>query len=330
MTPVMRLLWLALLAGCRNSLPPMGSCPVATNGEMVTVDLVALPGGKAVFDDMRYSPELGKVIAAPHGTGVISLIDPDTLALQNLSAPPGVEAADASATTVYAADRANNRIIALDVATGDMVATGAVPGEPDYVRFSPTTDEVWVSVPATNRLEIYDAFSLVAIGSVTLAAPTEGLTFDGAFAYTNVNGRVTAVDALHRVVVGEWADGCGYSHGFPQVDDAYQLAFGGCFSNGGVGVVSMHGDLLAGFEAGGDESIVAYDQGRHHLYVRGDGAPTLDLLATCRDGQLGLLASAQLSADGHGASADGRGHVWVADATTGGVFRVTDPFLEMP
>jgi DNA-binding beta-propeller fold protein YncE len=322
---------LVVAAGCGNSLLPPGKCPVSTSGETVAVDLVALPGGgPADFDDMRYSPELGKVVAAPHGTGYISLIDPDTLALQNLTAPPGVESADASATTVYAADRANDRIVAIDIASGARVTAGSVPGTPDYVRFSPMTNEVWVSVPASSRIEIYDASTLVAIGSVTLPAPPEGLTFASGFAYTNANGRVTAVDPVRRLVSGEWETGCGYSHGFPQVDDAYQLAFGGCYANGGVGVVSIHGGERAGFEAGGGEAIVAYEPSRHHLYVRGDGAPTLDLLAVCEDGQLGVLSSVQVSNEGHGASADDRGHVWVADATTGGVFRVTDPFTEQP
>jgi DNA-binding beta-propeller fold protein YncE len=322
-----RILWLALLAACSNSLAPPGTCDVPTNGQAVTVDLAALPGGGAAFDDMRYSPVRMQVVAAPHGTGFISLIDPDTMALQNLVAPLGVESADASATTVFAADRATNRIVAIDIASGATIATGAVPGSPDYVRFSPTSDEVWVSIPARSRLEIYDASSLAAIGSVTLAAPPEGLTFDNGRAYSNANGRVTAVDVTRRLVVGEWETGCGYSHGFPQVDDEYGLAFGGCFSNGGVGVVSMQGELRAGFEAGGGEAIVAYDQKRHHLYVRGDGSGTLGLLATCSNGELGTLASVSISNEGHGASADDRGHVWVADATTGGVFRVTDPFM---
>ncbi len=325
-----RALW--LIAGCSNSLPPQGTCDVATTGQMVDVALVALPpgGGPASFDDLRYSPELGKVVAAPHGTGFISLIDPDAMTVQQLAAPLGVESADASATTVYAADRANARIIALDVATGATLATGAIAGDPDYVRFSPASNEVWVSIPATSRLEILDASSLAAIGSVTLAAPPEGLTFDGERAYSNANGRITAIDVARRLVIGEWRTGCGYSHGFPQVDDAYQLAFGGCFANGGVGVVTMQGEPRAGFEAGGGEAIVAYDPARHHLYVRGDGAPTLDVLATCSDGQLGVLASVTLSAEGHGASADDRGHVWVADATTGGVFRISDPFPGSP
>lgn len=318
---------LVLLAGCGNDLLPPGTCDVPTSGAAATVELVRLPGGgPATFDDMRYSPDLGKVVAAPHGTGVISLIDPDSMMLENLAAPTGVESADASATTVYAVDRPSDRILAIDIATGATVATARMAGTPDYVRFSPTTNEVWVSMPATNRLEILDAGSLAAIGSVTLPAPPEGLTFEGGRAYANAWGDVVAVDAARRVVVGQWTTGCGYSHGFPQVDDTYHLAFGGCLKDGGVGVVTMQGDQRAGFEAGGDEAVLAYDPVRHHLYVRSDGTGTLHILAACSNGELGELESVVISAYGHAASADDRGHVWMADATTGGVLRITDPF----
>jgi DNA-binding beta-propeller fold protein YncE len=316
------------VAACGNGLPPPGSCPVVTQNEQVAMQLVSLPGGVAAFDDLRFSPQLGKVIAAPEGTGAISLIDPVTLAVQNLTAPTGVASADASADTIFAIDRDSNSVIAIDVSANKVVAAGPVPGSPDYVRFSPMTNEVWVSIPATSRLEIYDAQTLVAIGSVTLAAPPEGLTFVGQLAYSNVNGRVTAIDVSRRLVVAEWTTGCGFSHGFPQVDDLRRLAFGGCYTDGGAAVVTMQGDLRAGIEVGGGEAILAYDPLRHHLYVRGDGAPKLDLLSVCSDGELGVLASVQLSPDGHGATADDRGNVWVADATTGGVFRITDPFDE--
>ena len=322
---MVRFLCLAALASCGNTLPSPGMCEVATDGKTVDVTPVAL-GSPASYDDLRYSPELKKVVAAPHGTGQISLVDPDSLAVQTLPAPRGVYSADASATMVYAADRGSDQILAIDIASGMTVAAQGMPGAPDYVRFSPTTNEVWVSLPGTNRLEILDAASLAATGSVTLPGPPEGLTFDGGFAYTNAGGRVLAVDVTRRLVTGEWNTGCGFSHGFPQVDPQYQLAFGGCFSNGGVGVVTMRGELRAGFEAGGGEAIVAYDPVRHHLYVRGDPGATLDLLATCRNGQLGVLAKIDIPNNGHGASADDRGHVWVADATTGGVLRVTDPF----
>jgi hypothetical protein len=325
-----RALWLALVAGCGNNLLPPGMCAVATTGETVGVATVTLPGGQAAFDDLRYSPELGKVVAAPMGTGWISLVDPDSLAVTSLPAPPGVASADASATTVYAADRRHDQIVAIDIASERTVATQGVPGTPDYVRLSPLTDEVWVTLPSTNRIEILDAASLALIGSVTLPAPPEGLTIDGGRAYANANGHVVAIDITRRLVVGEWPTGCGYSHGFPQVDAEDHLAFGGCFANGGVGVVTMQGELRAGFEAGGGEAVLAYDPARHHLYVRGDPGAALYILATCSDGQLGTLATVPIPNDGHATSADDRGHVWVADATTGGLLRVTDPFPASP
>jgi DNA-binding beta-propeller fold protein YncE len=319
-------LLLAVIAACGNHLPPPGMCDVATNGETATVTPVVLGGIRASYDDLRYSPELKKVVAAPTGTGQIYLIDPDSLAVQMVPAPRGVYSADASAATVYAADRGSDQIVAIDIASATTVAAQPMPGTPDYVRFSPMTNEVWVSLPGTNQLEILDATSLAAIGSITVPAPPEGLTLDGQRAYTNANGRVLAIDVARRIVIAEWEDGCGFSHGFPQVDDLYGLAFGGCFSNGGVGVVTMQGKLRAGFEAGGGEAIVAYDPLRHHLYVRGDPGDTLDILATCSTGDLGVLAKVSIPPQGHGASADDLGHVWVADATTGGVLRITDPF----
>jgi hypothetical protein len=313
-----------LAAACGNHLPPPGSCDVTTNGLSATTTPVAL-GSTSPYDDLRYSPELRKVVAAPLGTGAVYLIDPDSLAIQMVAVPGGVSSADASATVVFGADRVDDRIVAVDIATGAMTS-GDLPGTPDYVRFSPMTNELWVTLPGSDRIEILDASSLAPIGSVTVPAPPEGLTIDGDRAYINANGAVVAIDVARRLTVGEWSDGCGFSHGFPQVDPAYDLAFGGCFSNGGVGVVTMDGNLVAGFEAGGGEAIVAYDPVRHHLYVRGDPGDTLDVLATCSDGQLGLLQNVAIPNSGHGASADDRGNVWVADATTGGVIKIVDPF----
>jgi hypothetical protein len=324
-----RTLWMIVLAACGNDVLPPGTCDVGSHGQAVDVVPVSL-GGPAAFDDLRYSPELQRVVAAPMGTGAISLVDPDSLAVKMLPSPRGAGSADASATTVYAADRDQDAIVAIDVASQTTVATAHVPGTPDYVRFSPTTEEVWVTLPATNRLEILDAGSLAAIGSVTLPAPPEGLTLDGGRAYTNANGRVVAVDVARRLVIGQWPTGCGYSHGFPQVDPSYHLAFGGCFADGGVGVATMQGELRAGFEAGGGEAVLAYDPRRHHLYLRADPGDTLYILATCTDGALATLATVPIPRGGHATSADDRGHVWVADATTGGLLRVTDPFPVQP
>jgi len=164
--------------------------------------------------------------------------------------------------------------------------------------------------------------------SVTLPASPEGLTFDDAGrAYTHANGHVLAVDVSRRTVVGDWATGCGISHGFPQIDLAYGVAFGGCRAGGGIGVTTVTGELRAGYEAGGGAAVLAYDQARHHLYVHGDPSDTLSILAVCPNGELGELAKVPLpDPGGHAAVADRRGRVWLANPATGGLSRITDPF----
>lgn len=315
------------LVACGNDLPSSGMCEVATNGEMPSVDHVALAGHAAGYDDLRYSPQLGKVLAVPSGTARVYLIDPDSMAVSMAAVPGGSESVDASATTVYVLDRGGDQIVTIDAATMTTTHTQGTSGNPDYVRFSPASSEVWVTLPGRDSIQILDGATLAPVGTIDLSGSPEGLTFDSTgHAYTQSGGRIIQIDVASRRVSGEWDTGCGSSHGFPQVDEAYGLVIGGCASNGGIGVTTTRGKKLAGFEAGGDAAILAHDGTKHHLFVRGDPGTTLEILAVCSDGGTSVLGSVELSMNGHGATVDDRGHAWVADANTGAVFRITDPF----
>jgi len=318
---------LAVLAGCGNSLPPPGQCaaPAATgDATVVAVQLVHATVG---FDDLRYAPDLGMVIAAPEGFGQVFLIDPDSLAVTAITAPRGIASADAKAGLIYAADRANDQIVIVDVAT-QAVTTFALDAGVDYVRTSPTTDEVWVTMPGAGQVEVLAiaGTSLTKVGSISVGDP-EGLVFDGqGRAYTQSSGNLVAIDVAARSVVGDWSTGCGGSHGFPQTDPAFGLAVAGCADNGGAEVFTADGQSRGGIEAGGGRAILAYNPTLHHLYLRGDGASTLDVIGVCSDGGMSTLAQVTIPAFGHGATADDRGHAWVCDPASGGVVRVTDPF----
>jgi hypothetical protein len=317
---------LVMLAGCGNDLPSTGTCAVAPTNGVPDVMPVPLIGGPAGFDDLRFSPELGKVVAAPEGTGRIFLVDPDSLATVELSSPDG-SSADANATTVFATDNVANRIVAIDIATNQIVATRDIEGNIDYVRYAPSTDEVWVTVPQLDRIAVLDAATLALVDQVALPVAPEGLTMDtSGHAWTQGSSKVIGVDVANRTVIAEGSDGCGFSHGFPQVDEGYGLVIGGCHAGGGIAVLTTAGKLLHGFEAGGGAALLAHDPIRHHLFVRGDPGGTLAILGVCRDGGLAVLASVPISERGHGATVDDRGHAWIADATTGGILRVTDPF----
>ncbi|HUS27105.1 MAG TPA: hypothetical protein VMZ53_01300 [Kofleriaceae bacterium] len=317
-----------LLAACGNDLAPPGTCQVPTGAETPVVDHVQLAGRAASYDDLRYSPELGKVLAVPLGTARIYMIDPDSLAVTTHGAPGGSESVDASATTIFIIDRSNRRVVAIDAESGAMLGAQDTSGYPDYVRFVEKTSELWVTVPGRKRIQIMSAATLAPLANVDVPGAPEGLTISstGDTAFTQAGGRIIELDVSTRSVTGVWETGCGSSHGFPQIDEAFGLAIGGCSSNGGIGVTRMGGDKLAGFEAGGDSAILAYDSARHHLFVRGDPGATLDILGVCSDGGTSVLGSVELSMNGHGATVDDRGHVWVADADNGAVYRITDPF----
>jgi DNA-binding beta-propeller fold protein YncE len=216
-------------------------------------------------------------------------------------------------------------VVALDAVTHEELGTYGVEGGPDYVRVSPTTGEVWVTVPGRDRIDIIDARATMRVGSVALSGPPEGLTFDGdGHAYTNTGTRVATIDVARRVVVAEGDTGCGWAHGFPQADEEYGLVIGGCRDNGGAGVVSSGGDAVAGVEAGGGPAVLAYDPERHRLYLRGDPSDTLDVIALCRDGGMSVLASVPIPNAGHASTVDDVGNVWVIDAVHGGLVRITE------
>jgi hypothetical protein len=325
-----RCLLLVAIAGCGNDLPSSGACAIPSASGEPTVVQVPLVGRPAGFDDLRYAPALGKVVAAPEGAGRIYLVDPDTLEVTQIGATGGTASADADATTVYAIDRANDRVVAFDIATGSPISSANLDGNPDYMRLAPDGKEIWITVPGLDRIDIVSITgtppTLARSGTIRTPGAPEGLTFSNGRAYTQSGGRAIAIDFASKTVVGDWDTGCGSSHGFPQVDDGYGLVVGGCDSSGGAAVLSREGDLRTGIEVGGDATVLAYDHARHHLYLRGDPGGNLKMIGVCRDGGMTVMAEVAISSSGHASTSDERGNVWVGDATTGGLQKINDPF----
>jgi hypothetical protein len=319
-----------VLAGCSNQLKGSGQCPIpAATGEPVVTN-VPLFGQRAYFDDLHYAPALGKVLAAPEGVARMYLVDPDTLATTTIGTSGGTASADADAHTIFTVDRSNNRVDAYDAATGDKVASLPLDANPDYLRVVPGIGELWVTLPGADRIDVIAVTgsppTLARVDSISIPGAPEGLTFGDGRGYTQAGGRVIAIDIARKLVVDESDTGCDASHGFAQVDDTYGLVFAGCKSSGGAAVLSRDGNELTGFEAGGGDAVLAYDSTRHHFYLRGDPGTTLAMVAVCRDGGMSAMAEVPIPNEGHASTIDGRGNVWIADATTGGLVRISDPF----
>jgi DNA-binding beta-propeller fold protein YncE len=270
------------------------------------------------------------VLAAPEGTGQVFVIDPATLETTDFGTGGATASADADARTIFVADRGSNRIVAFDAATTARVASIDLDANPDYVRVAPGRGELWVTVPGQDRTDVIavagDPVSLARVDSIPVPGAAEGLSFGEGRAYTQAGGRAIAIDVERRVVVGDWDTGCGGSHGFAQVDDGYGLIVAGCRGGGGAAVLTRQGEQRSGYETGGDAAVLAYDAARHHLYLRGDPGSTLAMLAVCPDGGMSVMAEVPIPNEGHASTVDAQGNAWVADATTGSVFRISDPF----
>jgi hypothetical protein len=229
------------------------------------------------------------------------------------------------------ADRDADAILVVDPTSGTILSTFALDSNPDYVRYSRATNEIWISEPGDDRIEILslaDDGLLSHAAFIATSGGPEGLVFDVSRrrAYGHASGNIAVIDVDQRKQIDSWPTGCGGSHGIPTVDEARGLVFAGCSNRGGgVMLDADDGREIAGYEVGEGTAILGYSPALGHFYLRGDPGRNVAVLAVCESG-MSLLGTALVSNEGHGMVADDRGNAWVCDRETGGVFRVRDPY----
>jgi hypothetical protein len=190
---------------------------------------IALPGGSAGigFDDLRLAPASGKVLVPAGRTGALVLVDPATRGvtpITGFSAKPefsgghddGVTSADEGQGWIFATDRTSGMLAVVDPRSRKIVSSVKLGGPPDYVRFVPTTGELWVTQPGGEKIEIFRLSSgspPVAAHEAFLSVPggPESLVVDGkrGRSYTHVwKGKTIAIDVKARAVTATWDNGC--------------------------------------------------------------------------------------------------------------------------
>lgn len=311
-------------------------------------DAVNLPdGAKGIgLDDLRYSSRLGRIVVPAGRTGAIDLVDPDTLDVTrfdgftfdprfNGSDQQGVESADEGQGLLFGNDREVFQLGVIDPARGMVASVQLEQTEPDYVRYVETTHEVWITNPGRSRIEV---LSVPQSGTpapahaafIDVPGGVEGLTIDATRrqAYTHgSSGKVSVIDLDRRVVKATWSTGCGSSHGIPALDEERGWLFTGCSTAKVVLLdVDYGGVKLGSYDLGPGPALLAYSKELHHFYLRGDGEPTVAILAVSPAGALSLLGTVQATAKGHCITADDRSQFWVCDWLGGRLLRFQDGF----
>lgn len=306
---------------------------------------VGLPGaGPGIgFDDLRYSATLHRVLVPAGRTGTLDLIDPDTLAVTSIAGfgavgsysgghDDGPTSVDEGNGLLYVTDRTTGKVDVVDPGAARIIASASLVAGPDYVRYVKATNELWVTEPDADQIEV------LALAADPTAAPAhaavvavdngpESMVIDNkrGRAYTHRwRATTVAVDLATRAIVAEWQNGCAASRGIA-LDEERGFLFAVC-SEGTTSVldVANGGKVLSTFSRGSGFDVIGYAPRSGHLYLAGSDCGCLVTLGVSAQGTLGFLEQAKASGRTHCAVADDLGHAWWCDQDQGSIWRTTD------
>jgi DNA-binding beta-propeller fold protein YncE len=305
---------------------------------------VAVPGGAGGigFDDLGFSSSLNKVLVPAGRTGTLALIDPQTKQVATIGGfassqsfagghGEGITSVDEGKGALFVTDRTSKRLSVVDPASKSVVASAALASGPDYVRYVAETNEVWVTQPRAQGIEI---FSLPATGTpqpahagfISVPGGPESLVIDHKRrrAYANLwKDTTVAIDLAGRKLVARWPNGCKGSRGLA-LDDDRGFLFVGC-DEGKLQVLSLDtGKVLGSASSGDGVDIIAYNPKLAHAYLPGADSATMAVIGVSAAGAPSVLKTVKTAHGAHCAAADDRGGVYVCDPAAGAIIAITD------
>jgi DNA-binding beta-propeller fold protein YncE len=306
-----------------------------------------LPGGEGGigFDDLRFSAELNRILVPAGRTGRLDLVDPSSRSVevvegfsrsasQDRGHGEGTTSADAGAGFVFAIDRTNRTLVAVDPRARIIVTRTKLEGAPDYVRWVEPTHEVWVTEPAREAIETFRfqggaTPTLTRTGKIPVPAGPESLVVDAAHgrAYTNTFKDATvSIDVPGHAVIASWPNGCRGARGLA-LDAGRGWVLVGCDEGKAVALDASHGGRTVGTaKTGGGVDSIAYSPQLSHLYVPAADAATLTVLGVGERGQIETLGTLPTAPDAHCAAADAQSGVYVCDPRNGRLLVLRDPY----
>lgn len=138
------------------------------NSAEVATKTVPLPEGSGGigFDDIQYSSAMKKVLVPSGRTGMLNLVDPESLAVTSISGfsaakdykgghGEGITSVDEGKGVLFVTDRTSLKLNVLDPNSQKVITSTPLAASPDYVRYLPTLNEVWVTQPDSDQIEVF-------------------------------------------------------------------------------------------------------------------------------------------------------------------------------
>ncbi len=305
---------------------------------------IAIPGGSGGigFDDLGFSRSLNKVLVPAGRTGTLALIDPQNMQVATIGGfasgtsfagghGEGITSVDEGRGLLFVTDRTAKRLDVVDPSSRSVVAFAALGSGPDYVRYVAETNEVWVTEPRAQGIEV---FSLPAKGTpkpahsgfISVPDGPESLLIDHKRhrAYSNLWKDTTiAIDLAEHKLVARWPNGCNGSRGIA-LDEDRELLFVGC-DEGKLQVLSLNTGKVLGSAASGDGvDIIAYNPRLGHAYLPAADSATVAIIGVSAAGAATVLKTIKTERGAHCAVADNRNRIYVCDPAAGRIIAISD------
>jgi len=307
---------------------------------------ISFPGGEGGigFDDFGFAPSIHRVLVPGGRTGKLMLIDPATQTTETLSGfsqgaeyggghGEGITSADEGRGVIFVTDRSSKRLNVIDEQSRKIVATAPLSAGPDYVRFVSETNEVWVTEPRAQGIEVFSLPDAgmpkpIHAGFVEVPGGPESLVIDHSQkrAYTNLwSDKSIAIDLRDRKIASRWPNGCKGSRGIA-LDAQRGFLFVGCDEGKASVLGTTNGKQLGEASSGSGVDIIAYNPSRAHLYLPGGDSATMATIGISADGKPSVLGTISTAHDSHCVATDDREHVYVCDPAVGRVLVFRDDF----
>lgn len=324
-------------------LLPGGLVAVQALAQVPVPDSIPIPEGQGGvgFDDLRFSSSLGRVLVPAGRTGALVLLEPRNWVVTRIGGfstkadytgghDDGVTSADAGRGYVFVTDRTAQRLAVVDPADGRVVSSAKLAASPDYVRYVSPTDEVWVTQPDKEQIEVFrlegNPPRPLHASFIEVKGGPESLVVDAGrrMAFSHLwKGQTVVIGLKSHTVTATWKNGCEGSRGIA-LDEENGFVFAGCAEGRGVVLDEKSGKILGRLDAGGGVDVIDYNPVLRHLYLPGGKSATMAIAEVQSDGRLRLLRTVQTAASAHCVTADAFGFVYVCDPRAGSLLVVPD------
>jgi DNA-binding beta-propeller fold protein YncE len=314
---------------------------ISVHSEQPASKTVPLPEGSngIGFDDIQYSSVMKKVLVPSGRTGMLNLVDPETLAVTSIGGfsstkdfkgghGEGITSVAEAEKMLFVTDRSSLKLNVLDPNSKKIIATAPLGSSPDYVRFIPTLNEVWVTEPDEDQIEVFKMNQNTPAHSsyIKVEGGPEALVIDTkqGRAYSHLwHGKTVAIDINAKKIVATWPNGCEGSRGISFAETSNILLVG-CSEGKAVSMDTHDGKIISSVSSGNGVDIIAYNHHLKHLYMPGGKSATMAIISVADDGSLKLLQTVPAAEGSHCVTTDQSNTAFVCDPKHGSLLVIKD------